>query len=185
MEVEEAGGEEESGEKEKRAGREQSRMEPAEEVVEMEVFTKAGKAERVRVNGGLSLEDRARMRECIQKKVDVFAWSAADMSGIDADVACHRLNLDPKTHPIRQKMRIIATKLEEPIRKEIKKLLDAGFISEIQYPGWVSNVVMVKKGDVRWRMCVDFSLLNKSCLNDCYPCLGSTRWLIQPSTFLL
>ncbi|KAK8914186.1 hypothetical protein KSP39_PZI024498 [Platanthera zijinensis] len=92
------------------------------------------------------------MREYIQKNVDVFAWSAADMSGIDADVVCHRLNMDPKTRPIRQKMRIIATKLEESIHEEVKKLLDAGFISEIQYPSWVSKVVMVKKGDGRWRM---------------------------------
>ncbi|KAK8934874.1 hypothetical protein KSP39_PZI014681 [Platanthera zijinensis] len=44
------------------------------------------------------------------------------------------------------RMRIIATKLEEPIREEVRKLLEAGFISEVQYPGWISNVVMVKKG---------------------------------------
>ncbi|KAK8944371.1 hypothetical protein KSP39_PZI007756 [Platanthera zijinensis] len=74
------------------------------------------------------------------------------MLGIDADVAYHRLNLDPKMRPIRQKMRTIATKIEDPIREEVKKLLDAGFISEIQYPGWVSNMVMVKKSDGKWRM---------------------------------
>ncbi|KAK8954417.1 hypothetical protein KSP39_PZI002217 [Platanthera zijinensis] len=62
------------------------------------------------------------------------------MPGINADVACHRLNLDPQTRPIRHKMRTIATKLEEPTREEVKKLLEAGFISEIQYLGWISNM---------------------------------------------
>ncbi|KAK8957359.1 hypothetical protein KSP39_PZI001154 [Platanthera zijinensis] len=113
--------------------------------------------------------EEERMRACIQSNVDIFAWRATDMPGINADVACHRLNLDPRARRIRQKMRAIATKLEAPIREEVKKLLDAGFISEIQYPGWISNVVMVKKGGGKWRMCIDFSLLNKSCPKDCYP----------------
>ncbi|KAK8968369.1 hypothetical protein KSP40_PGU008776 [Platanthera guangdongensis] len=109
------------------------------------------------------------MLECIQKNVDIFAWSAAEMPGVDADVACHRLNLDPGTRPVQQKKRSTADKLAEPIREEVAKLLKAGFVSEIQYPGWVSNVVMVKKGDGRWRLCIDFSLLNKACPKDCYP----------------
>ncbi|KAK8951016.1 hypothetical protein KSP39_PZI003142 [Platanthera zijinensis] len=170
MEVDEVGGEElEFEQEEARVSWERSGLEPAEEVVEMEVLTRAGEAQRIRISGGLSLEDQERMRACIQSNVDIFAWSAADMPGIDADVACHRLNLDPRARPIRQKMRAIATKLEAPIREEVQKLLDAGFISEIQYPGWISNVVMVKKGGGKWRMCVDFSLLNKSCPKDCYP----------------
>ncbi|KAK8923593.1 hypothetical protein KSP39_PZI019849 [Platanthera zijinensis] len=148
---------------------EQSRLEAAEEVVEMEVLTQDGRVEKVRISGGLTPEDQGRMLECIQKNEDVFAWSAAEMPGIDADVVCHRLNLHPEARPIQQKRRSVTDKLAEPIREEVAKLLKAGFVSEIQYPGWVSNVVMVKKGDGRWRMCVDFSLLNKSCPKDCYP----------------
>ncbi|KAK8954187.1 hypothetical protein KSP39_PZI001996 [Platanthera zijinensis] len=148
---------------------EQSRLEAAEEVVEMEVLTQDGRVEKVRISGGLTPEDQGRMLECIQKNVDVFAWSAAEMPGIDADIVCHRLNLHPEARPIQQKRRSVTDKLAEPIREEVSKLLKAGFVSEIQYPGWVSNVVIVKKGDGRWRMCVDFSLLNKSCPKDCYP----------------
>ncbi|KAK8955117.1 hypothetical protein KSP39_PZI001888 [Platanthera zijinensis] len=147
---------------------EQSRLEAAEEVVEMEVLTRGGRVEKVRVSGGLTPEAQDRMLECIQKNVDVFAWSATEMPGIDANVACDRLNLNPEARPIQQKKRSTADKLAEPIREEVAKLLKADFVSEIQYPGWVSNVVMVKKGDGRWRMCIDFSLLNKSCPKDCY-----------------
>ncbi|KAK8942837.1 hypothetical protein KSP39_PZI008806 [Platanthera zijinensis] len=120
----------------------QSRLEAAEEVAEMEVLTTGGRVERIRISGGLTPEAQGRMLECVQKNVDIFAWSAAEMPGIDSNIACHRLNLDPEAPPIRQKKRPVADKLAEPIREEVAKLLKAGFVSEIQYPGWVSNVVM-------------------------------------------
>jgi len=48
-------------------------------------------------------------------------------------------------------------------------LLSAGHIREIQYPEWLANVVLVKKANGKWRMCVDFTDLNKACLEDSYP----------------
>jgi hypothetical protein len=44
--------------------------------------------------------------------------------------------------------------------------LDAGFIREVHYPSWLTNVVMVKKKNGRWRMCTDFTDLNKCCPKD-------------------
>jgi len=41
--------------------------------------------------------------------------------------------------------------------------LSAGHIREIQYPEWLANVVLVKKANEKWRMCVDFTDLNKAC----------------------
>ena len=52
---------------------------------------------------------------------------------------------------------------------EMQKLLEAGFIREWQYPEWISNVVLVKKSNGTWRMCVDFMDLNKACPKDSYP----------------
>ena len=37
------------------------------------------------------------------------------------------------------------------------------------YPDWLANIVMVKKANRRWRMCVDFTDLNKACPKDNYP----------------
>ena len=48
-------------------------------------------------------------------------------------------------------------------------MLSADHIREIQYPKWLANVVLVKKANGKWRMCVDFTDLNKSCLKDSYP----------------
>lgn len=54
-------------------------------------------------------------------------------------------------------------------RKKRKKLLEVGHISEIQYPEWLANMVLVKKANGRWKICVDFIDLNKACPKDSYP----------------
>ena len=36
------------------------------------------------------------------------------------------------------------------------------------YPNWLANVVMVKKANGKWRMCIDFMDLNKACPKDNY-----------------
>ena len=48
----------------------------------------------------------------------------------------------------------------------MEKLLKVWFIREFNYPEWVSNVVLVKKANSKWRMCVDFMDLNKAWLKD-------------------
>ena len=44
-----------------------------------------------------------------------------------------------------------------------------GFIREVYYPDWLANVVLVKKVNGKWRMCVDFMDLNKACPKDSFP----------------
>jgi hypothetical protein len=51
----------------------------------------------------------------------------------------------------------------------VKELLDAGFIREIRYANWLSNVVIVKKANGKWRMCTDYTDLNKACPKDPFP----------------
>ena len=53
--------------------------------------------------------------------------------------------------------------------EEAKKLLTTGFILEVFYPEWLTNVVMVKKSNDKWRMCVDFTNLNNACPKDSIP----------------
>lgn len=43
------------------------------------------------------------------------------------------------------------------------------FIKEIDYPTWLENVVMAKKANEKWQMCVNFTNFNKVCPKDCYP----------------
>ena len=40
---------------------------------------------------------------------------------------------------------------------------------EVYYSTWLANPVLVKKENQSWRMCVDFTDLNKACPKDCFP----------------
>ena len=100
---------------------------------------------------------------------DIFAWSNEDMLGIDPSVMVHRLNVSPSFPPIQQKKRVFAPERDSAIAEKVRKLQEASFIREVYYPNWLANVVMVKKASGKWRMCVDFTDLNKACPKDSYP----------------
>ncbi|KAL0286459.1 UNVERIFIED_CONTAM: Transposon Ty3-G Gag-Pol polyprotein [Sesamum radiatum] len=51
----------------------------------------------------------------------------------------------------------------------MNKLLSARHIKEIQFPEWLSNVVLVPKPVGKWKMCIDFRDINKACPKDFYP----------------
>ena len=55
------------------------------------------------------------------------------------------------------------------VQEQVQSLLDTKFIHEIFYPTWLSNVVMVKKSNGKWQMCVNYTDLNKACPKDPYP----------------
>ena len=49
------------------------------------------------------------------------------------------------------------------------KLLKVGFIRETTYLDWLANIVMVKKANGKWRICIDYTDLNRTCLKDSFP----------------
>ena len=91
------------------------------------------------------------------------------MPGIDPSVIVHRLNVLPSFSPIRQKKRVFAQERDKAIAEEVRKLLEVDFIQEVYYLDWLANVVMVKKANGKWKMCVDFMDLNKACPKNSYP----------------
>ena len=105
----------------------------------------------------------------LRSNSDGFAWSHLDMPGIDSEVIMHQLQVDPSHQPVRQKRRKFAPERDVIINEEVKNLLDAGFIREVQYPEWLANIVVVKKKSGNWRVCIDFTDLNKSCPKDPFP----------------
>ena len=84
------------------------------------------------------------------------------MPGINPSIIVHKLNVSPSSPPIRQRKRVFAQERDKAIAEEVQKLLDANFIREVYYPDWLANVVMVKKANGKWRMCVDFTNLNRA-----------------------
>ena len=49
------------------------------------------------------------------------------------------------------------------------KLKQAGAIKEVFYPEWLANTEVIKKKSGKWRVCVDFTNLNKVCPKDPFP----------------
>ena len=90
------------------------------------------------------------------------------MPGIDRKIIQHRLNINPECKPVQQKWRIFAPERNKAVTEEVEKLLEANFIKEVFYLDWLANVVMVKKSNGNWRMCVDFTDLNKACPKDSF-----------------
>ena len=120
---------------------------------------------------GADLEGRIKedLVQFLRKNIDIFAWSHEDMAGIDPNVITHRLNVCPSSKLVRQKKKVFAPERDNAIKDEVQKLMAAKFIQEVYYPDWLANVVMVKKANGKWRMCVDFTDLNKASPKDSYP----------------
>ena len=55
------------------------------------------------------------------------------------------------------------------VKAEDQRLLDAKVIRKVKFPTWLSNTVPVKKKNGKWRMCIDFTDLNKACPKDDFP----------------
>ncbi|KAM1254428.1 hypothetical protein ACFX13_029395 [Malus domestica] len=132
----------------------------------------------VKIGTTLSPPIRLALISFLQENTKVFAWSYEDMLGISPDIICHCLSIDPKTKPVRQKRRSYDAERYEAMKAEVEKLKGIGFVREVNYPTWVANVVLVKKNPTKeslmlqkvlWRICVDYTDLNKGCLKDSFP----------------
>ena len=122
-----------------------------------------------KIKTGMKEKMKQNLVQFLKKSIDVFAWSHEDMLGIDPNIITHRLNVYPSSKPVRQKKRVFAPERNNAIKEEVQKLTTTQFIREVYYLNWLANVVMVKKTNDKWRMCVDFTDLNKACPKDSYP----------------
>ncbi|XP_072088602.1 uncharacterized protein [Arachis hypogaea] len=104
----------------------------------------------------------------LQEQADLFAWTPSDMPGIDPQIISHKLAINPSARPVQQKKRKLGEEKRKASLEETQKLISAKFIKEIRFTTWLANVVMVRKQNGKWRMCVDFTDLNKACPKDSY-----------------
>ncbi|KAM1774557.1 hypothetical protein ACFX12_043913 [Malus domestica] len=132
----------------------------------------------VKIGTTLSPPIRLSLISFLKENTEVFAWSYEDMPSISLDIIYHRLSIDPKTKPVRQKRRSYDVERYEAMKAEVEKLKGIGFVCEVNYPTWIANVVLVKKNPTKeslllqkvlWRMCVDYTDLNKGCPKDSFP----------------
>jgi hypothetical protein len=91
----------------------------------------------------------------LRANTDIFAWSPSDMPGIPREVAEHSLDILPHSRAVQQRLRRFD-------------------------PTWLANPVLVKKKNGKWRMCIDYTSLNKACPKFLFLCHVSIKLLIQP-----
>ena len=143
-----------------------TRSEPSEE---LEPVSLDDDPEHLAYIGSKLAEDlKGLLTQFLRHKKDVFAWKQVDMGGIDPTVITQRLNASPSFKPIKQKRRSFAPERQKAINEEVGKLLQAGAIREVEYPEWLVNIVLVKKANSKWLLCIDFTDINKACPKDSF-----------------
>uniref|UniRef100_A0A2N9F6H4 Reverse transcriptase domain-containing protein n=1 Tax=Fagus sylvatica TaxID=28930 RepID=A0A2N9F6H4_FAGSY len=118
--------------------------------------------------------DQLAAKQCLvaavtQKALPLQEPKAGTAPGIDSEFAYHELNVSPEYKPVVQKARRTAPQHVEAVREEVDWLLKIGEVREVLYPQWLSNIVVVKTKNEKWRVCVDFTDLNRACPKDPFP----------------
>jgi hypothetical protein len=121
------------------------------------------------ISEDLTSQEEEKLISCLSRYKDVFAWSALDLVGVSRTVIEHSLGIDPSVRLKKQRLRKMSDEKTEATKAEVHRLLEANFIEPVAYPTWLSNVVMVQKKSGKWRMCIDFTSLNKACPKDNFP----------------
>ena len=88
---------------------------------------------------------------------------------MDPNFICHHLNVDPSVIPKKQPPRRSFKDHSNAIKEEMVKLKRIEAIKEVFYLKWVANTMVVRKKSGKWRVCVDFTDLNKACPRDPFP----------------
>ncbi|GJR44109.1 reverse transcriptase domain-containing protein [Tanacetum coccineum] len=126
------------------------------------------------------------LQNLLRANAYIFAWIHADMIGIPRTIMVkgkpfkteHKLNEYSHIKPIKQNKQSLGPDRNAIACKEAEELTKAGILRKVKHQMWVANPIIVKKNDGGWRMCVDFTNINKACPKDCYPLL-EIDWKIE------
>jgi hypothetical protein len=142
-------------------------------------FTSADELEEVNIGSGdkprptfiskLNPELREEMIILLREYMDCFAWDYTEMPRLDRSIVEHLLPLKPGFRPFQQRVRQMKAEVLEEVKKEVEKMITAGFIRPCRYAEWISSIVPVQKKDSRKRVYVDFRDLNRATPKDEYP----------------
>jgi hypothetical protein len=113
------------------------------------------------ISQDLTSREEAELLSFLDKNNDVFTWRTSDLMGVSRDIIEHKLQVNPSVRPRKKRLHKMSDEKVTTTKAEVQRLLDAGFISEVDYPSWLANVVVGKKKNGKWRMCTDFIDLNK------------------------
>nr|GEX27443.1 DNA-directed DNA polymerase [Tanacetum cinerariifolium] len=139
------------------------------------------------ISKDLSVNEKSTLINVLKSRKKAIAWKLTDIKCIDPEFCSHKILLEDDYLPKVQSQRRVNPKIHDVIKKEVKKLLDAGLIYPISDSPWVSPVHCVpKKGGMtiikndenelvptrlvtRWRVCIDYRKLNEATRKDHFP----------------
>ncbi|KAL7883473.1 hypothetical protein SRHO_G00011310 [Serrasalmus rhombeus] len=113
----------------------------------------------------LSPEDKAKLAQLLQKYGDVFSTGPGDLGR--TKLVQHDIQTLPGP-PIKQPPRRMAWEKQINADQQIEQSLESGLAGQ-SHSSWASPIVMVRKKDQSYRLCVDYRALNERTVKDAYP----------------
>nr|GFB52526.1 retrovirus-related Pol polyprotein from transposon 17.6 [Tanacetum cinerariifolium] len=96
----------------------------------------------------LNVNEKSALINVLKSRKKAIAWRLTDIRGIDLEFCSHKILLEEDFSPKVQSQRRVNSKIHDVIKKEVKKLLDAGLIYPISDSPWVSPVHCVPKKEI-------------------------------------
>ena len=139
------------------------------------------------ISSKLSEEQESALVQMLRKRVQALGWQISDIKGISPSYCMHKILMEEGHKTTIERQRRLNPNMQEVVRKEVLKLLDAGIIYPISDSSWVSPIQCVpKKGGMTiveneggdliptrvvsgWRVCIDYRKLNAATRKDHYP----------------
>jgi hypothetical protein len=130
------------------------------------------------ISSALDSSQKAKLLAVLRKHKQAIAWRISDIKGINPSYCTHKILMEENYNPVVQHQWRLNPNMQEVVKKEVIKLLDAGLIYPISDSPWVSPVQVVpKKGGMTiitnekneliptqtvtgWRVCIDYRKLN-------------------------
>ena len=150
-------------------------------------YLESPKRKPVIISARLSDAEEQRLLKILKKHKESIAWSIEELKGINPSICMHKILLEETSKPSVEHQRRLNPVMKEVVKKEVLKLLNAGFIYAILDSPWVSPVhVVPKKGGFTvilnekielipartvtgWRVCIDYRKLNTATRKDHFP----------------
>lgn len=103
-------------------------IQPHEEQLEIINLGSDTDKKEVKIGAALKEDVKKGLIELLKEYVDVFAWSYADMPGLDTDIVTHKLPLREGCNLVKQKLRRTRPDMSMKIKEEVQKQFNAGFL---------------------------------------------------------
>jgi hypothetical protein len=135
----------------------------------------------------LHVAQEEKLLDVLREHKEAIGWTIENIKGISPSVVMHKIHLEEDTKPSREPQRRLNPTMQEVVRGEVIKLLDAGIIYPISDSKWVSpihvvpkragvTIVQNKEGELvptrvqsGWRVCIDYRKLNTATRKDHFP----------------